>query len=108
MALSTAFISFWAENFGHALGMILYAYSLMKAFKIETDDVQLMTIGDCCKSLRQYGQDLQGPCYSESSQHDGTSFQVPFDKYKACCSFRPLVRVFTRWGTGIRVFDICL
>ena len=55
-----AFTSFWAENFGHALGDdIMPAYSLMKAFNLETDDVQLMTIGDCCKSLRQYGQDLQ-------------------------------------------------
>jgi len=50
-----AFRSFWAENFGHALGDdIMPAYSLMKAFRLVTDDVQLLTIGPCCDILVPY------------------------------------------------------
>lgn len=67
-----AFRSFWAENFGHALGDdIMPAYSLMKAFGLITDDVQLMTIGPCCDTLVPY-HGMDGYERAKRNLHDMT------------------------------------
>ena len=67
-----AFRSFCAENFGHALGDdIMPAYSLMKAFGLITDDVQLMTIGPCCDTLVPY-HGMDGYERAKRNLHDMT------------------------------------